>query len=184
MVDFKLLLQIVLSFMKIDLLSFGGGYVSIPLVQKEVVEIQKWMSQTEFLNVLAIDELTPGPIAINCATFIGNKLAGPIGGIAATFGSVLPSVILSLIFIKIYFKLSGNNFFDGILGGLKAMVLGLLTSTALSLLINVVIWENNVDIIAIVLFGLSLVAFRKLKKDPIIIVLLTGVIGFVLYSIF
>lgn len=184
MPDFSLLFQIIITFMKIDLLSFGGGYVAIPIVQHEVVEVQKWMTAAQFSDVLALDELTPGPIAINCATFVGNKLAGPIGGIMATFGCVLPSVIISLILIKIYFKYHGIQFFDGILGGLKAMVLGLLASTALSILINAVYVNLSFDIVAIILFIISLFVFRKFKVEPIFVILGCGVLGFVLYLIF
>ena len=139
MIDLKLLLKIMIVFMKIDLLSFGGGYVAIPIVQKEVVEVQKWMSNEEFLDILAIDELTPGPVAINCATFVGNKMAGTIGGIFATLGCIFPSVIIAIILFKIYKKYHGVKSLDGILFGLKSMVLGLIGSVAITLLLNAII---------------------------------------------
>lgn len=172
-----LLLQIVLVFAKIDLVSFGGGYVAIPIVQKEIVEVQKWMSNEEFSDVLAIDELTPGPVAINCATFVGQKMAGTLGGIAATFGSVLPSIIIAIIIYKVYAKYHGLSSLDGVLFGLKAMVLGLLGSVALTLWKSAILPNMQFDILAFVLFLIGLFILRKYKLDPLYIILGCGVIS-------
>lgn len=175
--DLKLLLDIVITFAKIDLLSFGGGYVAIPIVEKQIVEVNKWMTYAEFSDVLAIDELTPGPVAINCATFVGTRMAGTLGGIAATFGNVLPSVIIALLLVKIYFKYHGISWLDGILGGLRCMVLGLLASTAISLFINAVLPNMSFDIVAFILFLISLFILRKYKIDPIFVILGSGVVS-------
>lgn len=183
MADLKLLLDIVITFAKIDLLSFGGGYVAIPIVEKQIVEVNHWMTYAQFSDVLAIDELTPGPVAINCATFVGTRMAGTLGGIAATFGSVLPSIIIALILVKIYFKYHGITWLDGILGGLRCMVLGLLASTAISLFMNAVLPNMVFDIVAFVLFLLSLFILRKYKPDPIVVILGSGIVG-LLISIF
>lgn len=178
--NLKLLLQIILVFMKIDIVSFGGGYVSIPIVQKEIVEVQKWMTNAEFSDVLAIDELTPGPVAINCATFVGNKMAGTIGGIAATIGCILPSVIISIILFKIYEKYHGVKSIDGIIGGLRSMVLGLIASVALTLFKDAIIPNMSFDVIAFVLFLLGIFALRKLKLDPLYVILGCGAISFII----
>ena len=180
MIDVKLLLEIVLVFAKIDLLSFGGGYVAIPIVQKEIVEVQHWMSNAEFSDILAIDELTPGPVAINCATFVGNKMAGAIGGIAATFGCILPSVIISIILFKVYAKYHGLSSLDGILGGLRSMVLGLIASVALTLLKNAILPNMNFNLLAFILFLISLYILRKYKPDPIYVILGCGFISLII----
>ena len=92
----KLLIQIVLAFMKIGAISFGGAYAAMPLIEKQIVEINQWMSLNEFRDLIAIDELTPGPILINSATYIGMKLSGIPGAIAASIGCIIPSFIISL----------------------------------------------------------------------------------------
>ena len=178
--DLKLLLDIVITFAKIDLLSFGGGYVAIPIVEKQIVEVNKWMTYSEFSDVLAIDELTPGPIAINCATFVGTRMAGTLGGIAATLGSVLPSIFIAILLVKIYFKYHGITWLDGILGGLRCMVLGLLASTALSLVINAVVPNNSFDLLAFIIFLVGLYVLRKYKPDPLYVVLGSGVISLII----
>ena len=174
-----MLLKIVLVFAKIDLISFGGGYVAIPIVQKEIVEVQHWMTNAEFSDVLAIDELTPGPVAINCATFVGQKMAGTLGGIAATFGNVLPSIIIAIILYKVYAKYHGLSSLDGILFGLKAMVLGLLGSVALTLWKNAILPDMQFDILAFILFLIGLFVLRKYKTDPLYVILGCGVISLI-----
>ena len=99
-----MLFRIILSFMKICVLAFGGAYAAVPLIEKEIVELQKWMTYEEFADLLALDELTPGPILINSATFVGMKISGIPGVIAATIGCILPSCIISLIMFLIYRK--------------------------------------------------------------------------------
>ena len=93
----SLLLDIIFTFIQIGLLGFGGGYASMSLVEKHVVTIKKWMTYNEFADVVTIDELTPGPVAINAATFVGIKMAGIPGAIFATLGTILPSCIIALI---------------------------------------------------------------------------------------
>lgn len=180
MIDLKLLLKIVLVFMKIDLLSFGGGYVAIPIVQREIVEVQRWMTNAEFSDILAIDELTPGPVAINCATFVGNKLAGTIGGIAATMGCILPSVIIAIILFKIYAKYQGVSSLDGILGGLRSMVLGLIASVALTLFKDAIIPNMHFDLVAFILFLAAIFTLRKFKSDPLYVILGCGFISLII----
>ena len=87
-------LQLFLSFLKVGAFSFGGGYAALPLIQDEIVTNHQWLSQQEFTDLITISQMTPGPIAINSATFVGNQIAGIPGGIVATLGSVFPSIIL------------------------------------------------------------------------------------------
>ena len=175
-----LLLQIVLTFAKIGILSFGGGYAAIPLVQKQVVEVNQWMTNSEFMNVLAIDELTPGPIAINCATFVGTRMAGLPGAIAATIGCVLPSCIIALILVKIYLKYKNMSIMNGALSGLKCMVVALILTTTITLFSNAAITNGSIDSVAIGLFIVALFIFRKFKPEPILVILGCGLVGLII----
>ena len=85
-----ILLQLFFSFLQIGLFSFGGGYAALPLIQAQVVELHHWLDRTEFTDLITISQMTPGPIAINSATFVGIRIAGPLGAIAATLGCILP----------------------------------------------------------------------------------------------
>ena len=177
-----MLLQIVITFMKIGIVSFGGGYAAIPIIQKQVVEINGWMTNSEFMNVLAIDELTPGPIAINCATFVGVKMAGIPGAIAATFGCVLPSCVVAMILVRIYMKYKDMTLMNGALAGLKCMVVALIFSTTLTLMNNAIFPEGTLDLFTVALFAISLFIFRKFKTEPLIVILVCGAIGLIYYS--
>ena len=180
MAKLKLLLEIIITFAKIDILSFGGGYAAIPIVQKQIVEVNKWMSATEFLDLMAIDELTPGPVAINCATFVGMKMAGVLGAIAATFGNILPSFIISLILIRVYIKYKKVDSLVGILGGLKCMVGALILSVTITICKNSLFVGSNINVLYCVLCLLCLFVLRKFKVEPIIVILASGVLGLIL----
>ena len=182
----KLLLEIVLAFMEIGLLSFGGGYASIGLVERMVVETKKWMTYSEFADVITIDELTPGPIAINIATFVGTKMAGIPGAIAATFGNILPSFIIALILIKLYQKYRNLKAVDGALKGLKSMVVAMITSTTISLVMTALFHGldmniNNFDYVALIMFSIAVFMLRKYKTSPIYIMIGCGLAGLLIY---
>jgi len=187
----KLLLDIVLTFMQIGILSFGGGYVAIPLVEHQVVEVKGWMSLSEFADVLAIDELTPGPIAVNVATFVGQRMAGVVGSIAATLGCILPSIILSLILFHLYRKYRQSSIIKTVMACLQAMVVALIASTALRMLLNALFKTGSLtlplepmDIMALVIFVIFLFIKRKWKLDPLKIVIGSGLAGILLYYVF
>lgn len=97
-------LQLFWSFLQIGALSFGGGYAAMPLIQNQVVDIHHWLSLEEFADLVTISQMTPGPIAVNAATFVGVKIAGVIGAISATLGCILPSCIIVTIIAKLYLK--------------------------------------------------------------------------------
>lgn len=181
--DFKLLFEIVLTFAKIGCLSFGGGYAAIPIVQNQVVNINHWMSDAEFMNVLAIDELTPGPIAINCATFVGYKMYGFAGSVAATFGCVLPCCIIAWILVQIYLKYKNMTIMNGALSGLKCMVVALILATTITLMNGSIFINNSIDIFAGIVFLICLFLFRKYKAEPILVILGSGLVGLIYYLI-
>jgi chromate transporter len=121
------LFQLFLTFFRIGLFTFGGGYAMIPLMQRETVERRKWISDDDILEVIAIAESTPGPIAINSATFIGYKVAGVWGAVCATLGTVLPSFIIILIisfFLRQFQDIKAVQYaFNGIRAGVLALVI-------------------------------------------------------------
>ncbi len=129
---FKTILTIFISFLKIGAFTFGGGYAMIPLIQKEVVEKHKWITDEDILEIVAIAESTPGPIAINTATFVGFRTCGFLGAFAATFGVVLPSFVIILIISSIlneFEDLRGVQFaFNGIRAGVLALIIKALYS--------------------------------------------------------
>ena len=184
----KILLEILFTFMQIGLLSFGGGYASIGLVERQVVEVKHWMTYAEFADVITIDELTPGPIAINIATFVGTKVAGVAGAIIATFGNILPSFIIAMIMVKLYARYKNMKGVEGALNGLKSMVVAMISSTTISLIMTALfhglgISIENFDYVAVILFAVALFMLRKYKTSPIIIMLGCGLAGLIIYPI-
>lgn len=183
-----LYLKLLFSFFQIGLFSIGGGYAAMPLIQNQVVELNNWLSMTEFADLITIAEMTPGPIAINSATFIGIRIAGIPGALIATLGCILPSTIIVLTFAYIFNKFKKLAIIQGILSGLRPAVVALITSAGLSLLFLALWGENSiytglsgVNPVAIGLFVLALYILRKFKLNPIIIMFGTGIIGMFFY---
>ncbi|HAE62522.1 MAG TPA: chromate transporter, partial [Eubacteriaceae bacterium] len=129
------LIKLILTFAKIGLFSFGGGYAMIPIIQQEI-ESNNWLSSAEFVDIIAIAEMTPGPIAVNSATFVGYKISGVWGGILATFGVALPSFILAVLISSYYLKFKRNRISNSIFYGIRPVI------TALVLSATVVIAET------------------------------------------
>ena len=107
--------QLFLSFLQIGMFSFGGGYAALPLIQEQVVTQHGWLSRSEFTDLITISQMTPGPIAVNSATFVGIRLAGFLGALAATFGCILPSCILVTVLSYLYLKYRKMSMLQGVL---------------------------------------------------------------------
>lgn len=121
-------IQLFFSFLKIGLFSVGGGYAAIPLIQSEIVNGHGWLSMQEFTNLITISSMTPGPVAINSATFVGLRIAGLPGAVTATLGSIFPAVILVSLLSLIYRKYKGTTAIDTVLGCLRPAVVALITA--------------------------------------------------------
>ncbi|MBR3005121.1 MAG: chromate transporter, partial [Erysipelotrichaceae bacterium] len=132
------ILDIFLNFLKIGVFAFGGAYAVIPLIEEQMVTNTKWMTFAEFSDLLAIDELTPGPIIVNASTFIGMKLSGVFGAIAATFGCVVPGCIIALILIRLYRKYKEIPVISEAIKVLKCMSIALIFSVLIKMFMNAV----------------------------------------------
>ena len=133
-------LQLFLSFFQIGAFSFGGGYAALPLIQNQVVTLHGWLSISEFTDLITISQMTPGPIAINSATFVGIKIAGVFGAIVATLGCVLPSCIIVTLIAKLYLKYRNIAVLQGILNSLRPAVVAMIAAAGVSILI----WLSSV----------------------------------------
>lgn len=172
----SLLLQLFISFFKIGAFSFGGGYAMLPLLEKELVEKHGWIKIADFIDILAISEMTPGPIAINSATFLGYKVSGLLGALIATLAVVLPSFIIISLIYKFMKKFKNSKYVDWTFRGIRPVVLGLIGAAAIT-----VGQTSFVDIKSVIIAGLLfyLVTFRKI--NPILGIILAGILGVILY---
>lgn len=179
-----ILLKVMFSFMKVCMLAFGGGYSAVPLVANEIVEVQKWMTYAEYADLLALDELTPGPIMINCATFVGMKVAGFPGAIAATLGCCIPPAIFCFILDLIYRKYREIPAVAVILQAMKCMSLALVATTVIQLAGNIIFPGGSLalaslDIFSLVLAVLAFVFIRKDIINPIVVLISCGAVRLV-----
>ena len=176
-------LKLFLTFFKIGAFTFGGGYAMLPLIQTEVVA-QNWMELSQLVNFIAVSESTPGPFAINIATYVGNVVGGVFGSVCATLGVVMPSFIIILIVARIFEKFKTSKFVSGIMCGLKPAVIGLIGSAVISIGKTVFvpngysfgIFTSVSFYVSLVIFGLcAVLAFKKVH--PILIVLISATLG-------
>ena len=162
-------IQLFLSFLQIGLFSVGGGYAAIPLVQSLIVERQGWIT---------IAEMTPGPIAVNSATFVGIRIAGLPGAVAATWGCIFPSCIIVSVLAYIYRRYRGGSAMGSILGSLRPAVVALIAGAGLSMLLAAVLPEVNGERMiqwgSLVLFSAAFIALRKWKLNPILVMWVCG----------
>ncbi len=185
------LLKLFWSFFQIGLFSIGGGYASMPLIQEQVVELHHWLSMTDFVDVVTISQMTPGPIAINAATFVGMRIAQLPGAIVATFGCVAPSCIIVLAIGYFYLKYKNLLVVDGALTALRPAVVSMIASAGLSILLSslaqnrtdswLALRLQHIDWVAVVLFLTGFLILRKWKINPIFVMLGSGGVGLVAY---
>lgn len=187
-------LQLFLSFLQIGAFSFGGGYAAMPLIQNQVVQLHPWLSQSEFTDLITISQMTPGPIAVNSATFVGTRIAGMPGALAATAGCVLPSCILVTLLAKIYLKYRNLSLLQGVLKSLRPAVIAMIAAAGASILVNAFWGESiasltasqllpNISIQTVGIFTGSLILLARFKMNPIHVMLLSGMAEVVLQVI-
>ncbi|WP_296140791.1 chromate transporter [uncultured Anaerococcus sp.] len=176
-----MLIKLFISFLKIGLFSFGGGYAALPIIQEEVVDLNNWLTLSEFNDLITISQMTPGPIAINSATFVGTRLAGFPGALAATLGCVLPSAIIVGSISYFYKKYKNLDAMTNILYFLRPAIVSMILIAGVQILRTAFFDTNaiaisNIDYLMVIIFLVALFAMFKFKTDPIKIMLASGAV--------
>lgn len=186
--------QLFYTFFLIGLFTFGGGYAMIPMIEDQIVG-KGWMTDAQLSDFIAISESTPGPFAINISTFVGSQTAGILGAVCSTIGVVLPSLIIIILVAIILSKFLKNRFVQGALNGVKPVIVGLITATAIIFFVKMALFAGNPIFSQTVVFnraGVTLLivlasfAFiykieQKKSLNPILLLLLSAVLGIVLF---
>ena len=189
------LLELFLMFFKLGLFTFGGGYAMIPLISDEVVS-RGWASETDIMNLIAVSESTPGPIAINMATFIGASQGGLLGAVIATLGVVLPAFLIILLVASVMKNLLQYGGVKAFLAGVRPVVVGLIVATGITLALTVILGFSSVkepiafDYKALIIFAVAAVisfVYKKIFKkgiSVILLIVLSALLGMLLYGVF
>ncbi|RRD40227.1 chromate transporter [Leptotrichia sp. OH3620_COT-345] len=177
-INLETLWVLFITFFKIGLFSFGGGYAILPLIQKEVVEVHSWITVPEFTDIVAVSQVTPGPISINASTYVGYLVTGnAVGAAVATIGLITPSLIIMTIFSMFFLKFKDNKYISRAFKGLRVVVVGLILSATLLLMDR----KNFIDIKSFIIFGITMTVFLKWKINPIIITVIVALMGVLIY---
>lgn len=179
--------RLLFVFFKIGLFSIGGGYAVIPMIQEQIVEKYGWVSQKVFTDIIAISQMTPGPLAVNASTFVGLQSAGIKGAVAATTGCVAAGICISLSLYVFFRRHSGSEYVMQILCGLKAVSVGLIASAGAVIMLLTFGGESSIAAVrsidwkAVVVFAAALAALRKFRLNPVLIMMGAGFLGYLLY---
>lgn len=164
-------------FLKIGTFSFGGGNAILPLIRKEIVANNHWIGPKEFADMVAISQATPGPVAINGATYVGYRVAGFWGSIIATLGVILPTFIIMMILTKFFLKCKDNEYVQDAFTVLIPATVGLVAAAAV-----LVSYDSFIDYKSIIIFAAAFIASYKYEFDPILLTIIAGILGFILYK--
>ena len=175
-------LQLFFSFLQVGAFSFGGGYAAMPLIKQQVITTHHWLPVSEFTDLISISQMTPGPIAINSATFVGIKIAGIPGALCATIGCVLPSCIIVGIISYFYIKYRHMDKLQNVLKMLRPAVVALIATAGVSILTTAFFGETF-KIHLVVIFSICVILLTKYKWDPILVMILAGVMNTIYYFI-
>lgn len=179
------------SFLQVGLFSIGGGYAAMPLIQHQVVDVHPWLTMTQFADIMTISEMTPGPIAVNSATFVGIQVAGIPGAAIATLGCIFPSCVIVMALAYIYYRFRGLAMVQGLLAGLRPAVVAMIASAGISLIVLSFFGQrslpenlNSINYISVFIFVAGFLILRKWKINPLYVMTGAGVLGVLLYSFF
>ena len=171
-----ILIKLFLAFLKIGTFSFGGGYAMIPFIQKEIVEKNTWISLSDFIDIIGISQMTPGPVAINSATFVGYKVNGVIGSIFATIGVVTTSFILVIIANRTLEKFKESKVIKAALTGMRPVLIALILKATIDLA-----KESYLDLKSVVIATIIGVVLFKKNINPILAIVASGLLGLMFY---
>lgn len=180
-----LFFQLFLSFLQVGLFSVGGGYAAIPLIERQIVGHYAWITVQEFSDLVTIAEMTPGPIAINAAAFVGFRIAGVPGVLIATLGCITPSLLIVSALYTIYNRYKSVSAFQNVLGCLRPAVVALIASAGLTILLQAIFQGQapaltHLSYVKLLLFAGAFLLLRKTKGSPILIMLGCGLIHLIL----
>lgn len=187
-------LQLFLTFLKIGVVSFGGGYGMISLIREEVL-VHGWLTEETFLNFIAVSESTPGPLAVNMATFVGSSQGGILGSFLATLGVVLPSFVIILLISAVLKNILKYAGVQATLGGIRPAIVGLICGTAITMMLSTIFGFSKlgdtitIDYKGIIIFAVLAVIYLVVKKfkkkelSPIILILISAVLGMLMYGL-
>lgn len=169
--------QLFLAFLQIGMFSFGGGYAALPLIQEQVMK-NGWLSATEFTDLITISQMTPGPIAVNSATFVGIRIGGIAGALAATLGCILPSCILVMGLAWLYLRYRKLSMLQSVLETLRPAVVAMIAAAGVSIMItafwNGQVGMDTVKMDSILIFIAALYLLKKKDMNPILVMVLSG----------
>lgn len=175
------LLQLVWSYLKIGFFGFGGGYAMLSLIHSEVVVRNEWLTNGEFSDIIAISQMTPGPIALNSATYIGYEVAGVLGSIVATTAVCIPALTLMMLLTRFFLKLHNNRYVQSVVLAMRPVVVGMIMSAALLLIFpHSDDGRSFIDGWSWLIFALALLGSAK-KINPILLIVVSGIAGVVIY---
>lgn len=184
-----LLLKLFFAFIQVGLFSVGGGYAAIPLIEEQIVDIHRLLTPEEFTDLIAVAEMTPGPISINSATFVGMRVAGIGGVLLCTLGCIIPSFCICLILARFYYKYRSLGGVQTVLASLRPAVVALIGSAGLSILMLGLFGSDifsfkisDFRIIEFIIFAAALFLLRKFKISAVAVILGSGVIGALAYT--
>ena len=171
------------TYLKIGFFGFGGGYAMLSLIHSEVVVRNGWLTNGEFADIVAISQMTPGPIAINSATYIGYEVAGVVGSMVATIAVCLPALTLMMLITHYFLRLQNNRFVKGAVAGMRPVVVGMIASAALLLIFpHAEDGRSFIDGWSWAIFGVTLIVSAR-KINPILLILCSGVAGVLIYGL-
>lgn len=172
----NIIIDLLLSFLKIGTFSFGGGYAMLPFIEREIVTNNRWLSIPEFMDIIGISQMTPGPVAINSATFVGYKMHGVLGSIAATLGVITTSFILVSIISKVLTKFKNSLVVKSALLGMRPVLIALIISAFLRLA-----KESYIDFKSIIITLIIGALLLSKKIHPILVIVIAAILGIIFY---
>jgi len=185
-----LLLKLFFAFIQVGMFSVGGGYAAIPLIQEQIVNIHHLMTMEEFSDLITVAEMTPGPISINSATFVGMRIAGIPGVLICSIGCIIPSFVICLTLAHFYYKYRTVSGVQVVLGSLRPAVVALIASAGASILMLGLFQAEleavvlgNLRYVELIIFVVALFLLRKFKLNAITIILGSGVVGTIVYTL-
>lgn len=185
-----LLIKLFFSFIEVGLFSVGGGYAAIPLIQEQIVHIHKLMTLEEFSDLITVAEMTPGPISINSATFVGMRIAGIPGVLLCTIGCIIPSFCICLVLAHFYYKYRSVSGVQIVLGAMRPAVVALIASAGASILMlglfQAELYEvelENLRVVELGIFAAALFLLRRFKLNAITVILGSGAVGTIIYTL-